>query len=80
MGGWAQQSCADAPALAKGLLGQGLRTAQDLVFPHHALDDGKRAGGAGLSAEAWARIRFLDEPVCDGCGQPFILISQQNQE
>lgn len=25
----------------------------------------------GLSAEAWSRIRFLDGPVCDGCGVPF---------
>lgn len=26
---------------------------------------------AGLSAEAWNRITFLDGPVCDGCGAPF---------
>lgn len=25
----------------------------------------------GFSADAWARIRFLDGPVCDGCGAPF---------
>ena len=25
----------------------------------------------GFSAEAWTRIRFLDGPVCDGCGTPF---------
>lgn len=25
----------------------------------------------GFSAEAWSRIRFLDGPVCDGCGVPF---------
>ena len=25
----------------------------------------------GFSAEAWTRIRFLDGPVCDGCGVPF---------
>ncbi|WP_337186612.1 ComF family protein [Phenylobacterium sp.] len=25
----------------------------------------------GYSAAAWTRIRFLDGPVCDGCGVPF---------
>lgn len=25
----------------------------------------------GFSANAWGRIRFLDGPVCDGCGVPF---------
>jgi len=25
----------------------------------------------GFSAGAWSRIRFLDGPVCDGCGAPF---------
>lgn len=32
---------------------------------------GAPAGSLGLSAEAWSRIRFLEEPVCDGCGAPF---------
>jgi ComF family protein len=67
----ALQSCGTAPALAKGLWLESLRTAQDLVFPHHALDGSGRAGSAGLSAEAWSRIRFLEAPVCDGCGTPF---------
>lgn len=57
--------------MAKGLWRESLRTAQDLVFPHHALDGAGRTGSAGLSAEAWSRIRFLDSPVCDGCGTPF---------
>ena len=25
----------------------------------------------GFTADAWGRIRFLDGPVCDGCGAPF---------
>ena len=25
----------------------------------------------GLSAQVWSRIRFIDGPVCDGCGRPF---------
>ncbi len=49
----------------------GVRAAQDLVFPHHALDAGSRAASAGLTAAGWSRIVFLDAPVCDGCGLPF---------
>ncbi len=33
--------------------------------------DGGPAISPGLSAEAWAKIAFLDDPVCDGCGAPF---------
>jgi ComF family protein len=47
------------------------RAALDLVFPPQALDDGPRPLTSGLSAEAWSRIHFLDDPVCDGCGVPF---------
>ncbi|HUO23911.1 MAG TPA: hypothetical protein VMU59_15460 [Caulobacteraceae bacterium] len=61
-------SCAAAPILAKGLWRSGARAAQDLVFPHHALDGAGRSLSAGLSPEAWARTRFLEAPVCDGCG------------
>jgi ComF family protein len=48
-----------------------LRTAQDLIFPHHAFDLGHRTASPGLSAEGWVQVRFLDAPVCDGCGAPF---------
>ncbi len=47
------------------------RTAQDLIFPHHALDAGSRAASPGLTAEGWSRIGFLEAPACDGCGLPF---------
>ena len=47
------------------------RAVLDLVFPPQALDDGPRPLAAGLSAEAWNKIVFLDDPVCDGCGTPF---------
>jgi len=47
------------------------RAALDLIFPPQALDDGPRPLAAGLSAEVWSRITFLDDPVCDGCGTPF---------
>ncbi|MCG9917354.1 MAG: ComF family protein [Phenylobacterium sp.] len=43
----------------------------DLVFPPLALDDGPRPMSAGLSAQAWMKITFIDGPVCDGCGTPF---------
>ncbi|MGR4862389.1 ComF family protein [Caulobacter sp. LARHSG274] len=49
-------------AFAQGLL--------DLVLPPRAFD-GAAAQTAGLSADAWNRITFLDGPVCDGCGAPF---------
>lgn len=41
-------------------------------MPPRALDGGPALSG-GLSAQAWSRITFLDDPVCDGCGaaQPF---------
>jgi ComF family protein len=47
------------------------RAGLDMLFPPQALDGGPRPLAGGFSAEAWSRIRFLDGPVCDGCGQPF---------
>lgn len=29
------------------------------------------AQSGGLSASAWGKVRFLEAPVCDGCGAPF---------
>ncbi|HXQ10869.1 MAG TPA: ComF family protein [Caulobacteraceae bacterium] len=52
-----------ASALARGLL--------DFVFPPHTLDRTGLAQSIGLSAEAWTRVTFIGEPVCDGCGAPF---------
>jgi len=52
-----------------GLIGAG-RRALDLVLPPTALDGGP-ALSPGLHAEAWGRIAFIDDPVCDGCGSPF---------
>lgn len=46
------------------------RRALDLILPPTALDGGP-ALSPGLSAEAWANIAFIDDPVCDGCGSPF---------
>lgn len=41
------------------------------MFPPQTLDGGPRPLAGGFSGEAWSRIRFLDGPVCDGCGLPF---------
>ena len=48
---------------ARGLL--------DLILPPRSLDAGHAVQGAGLSAEAWSRIAFIEDPICDGCGAPF---------
>jgi ComF family protein len=47
------------------------RGALDLLFPPQSLDGGPRPMAGGFTAEGWSRIRFLDGPVCDGCGAPF---------
>ena len=47
------------------------RRVLDLAFPPQTLDGGPAVQSIGLSAEAWSRITFLDDPVCDGCGTPF---------
>ena len=43
----------------------------DVLMPPVALDGGARPQGTGLSDPAWTRICFLEDPVCDGCGQAF---------
>ena len=48
-----------------------LSRALDLVLPREDLDGETGVGAHGLPAEAWSRIRFLDGPLCDGCGAPF---------
>ncbi len=47
------------------------RVALDMLFPPQSLDGGPRPLAGGFSPEGWSKIRFLDGPVCDGCGQPF---------
>ncbi len=48
---------------ARGLL--------DLILPPRSLDGARAVLSHGLSAEAWSRIRFIEAPLCDGCGAPF---------
>ena len=59
-----------------GLLFLARRTL-DLVLPPTDLA-GASAQSPGLSAQTWSRITFIDDPVCDGCGQPaeFALIGR----
>jgi ComF family protein len=54
-----------------GALRGAARTGLDLLLPPDALDGGPRPLTTGLSVEAWSRIEFIDDPVCDGCGVPF---------
>jgi ComF family protein len=65
----AMAMAADAAARARGLLRAGL----DIVAPPLALEGGRQAGrvqSPGLSAAHWAKVSFLEAPVCDGCGAP----------
>ncbi|WP_454761239.1 ComF family protein [Caulobacter segnis] len=39
----------------------------DLLLPPSSLD-GEAALSGGLSASAFSKVTFLDDPVCDGCG------------
>lgn len=43
----------------------------DLILPPRLFDGSGPAQSQGFSARAWEKIRFLDDPVCDGCGAPF---------
>ncbi len=45
--------------------------ATDAIFPPHAFDGGPRPQADGFSPDAWSRVTFLENPVCDGCGAPF---------
>jgi ComF family protein len=49
----------------------GMNRALDLIFPPLALDGSGALQSSGLAADAWARVQFIAEPLCDGCGAPF---------
>ncbi|MBX9617111.1 MAG: ComF family protein [Caulobacteraceae bacterium] len=51
-----------------GGLGRGLI---DLILPPLAHDSREATAAAGLTADAWSRVTFLEDPVCDGCGAGF---------
>lgn len=58
----------EAAAGAGRTFGRGLA---DLLLPPLAHDSPEAAAGAGLTAGAWSRVSFLEDPVCDGCGAVF---------
>jgi ComF family protein len=43
------------------------RSLLDLLLPPSSLD-GEAALSGGLTASAFSKLTFLDDPVCDGCG------------
>lgn len=44
----------------------------DIVLPPQRLLEGGLADGrAGIGADIWQHIRFLDDPCCSACGFPF---------
>ena len=47
------------------------RGVADLVLPPLAHDSREATAAAGLSPDAWAKVTFLEAPVCDGCGAAF---------
>ncbi|CAN5364976.1 ComF family protein [soil metagenome] len=61
------------PTLSRaGEIGRDLgRSLADLILPPVAHDSREATAAAGLSADAWSRVVFLDAPVCDGCGAAF---------
>ena len=58
----------EAGRLRLKALGRGLT---DLVLPPVAHDSREATAAAGLSADAWNRVIFLEDPVYDGCGAGF---------
>ncbi|WP_309999900.1 ComF family protein [Caulobacter segnis] len=56
-----------APAQARPFFTELGRGMLDFLLPPASLD-GETALTGGLSAGAFAKVTFLDDPVCDGCG------------
>lgn len=59
--------------MALAILRLAASEALNLMLPPRPLDEEASAEvqGRGLTATAWSRIRFIDAPLCDGCGAPF---------
>jgi ComF family protein len=53
-----------------------MRAALNLLFPPRALDADVPVQTVGLTAEAWSRVTFIEDPVCDGCGAPYEFAQQ----
>ena len=63
-----------APWISGSRMRGAVGRAVDLLLPPRALDEATRGSAvqsAGLTADSWARIAFIEAPFCDGCGAPF---------
>jgi len=69
-GVWRDRLKAVGPRIVRGARALG-REAADLLLPSLAWDGPEAAATPGLSAGAWSRVAFLEDPVCDGCGAGF---------
>ena len=69
-GGWRARLEAGRSQVFVGLRALG-RGAADLLMPPLAHDSPEATASAGLTPDAWARVIFLEDPVCDGCGAAF---------
>ncbi|WP_349312359.1 ComF family protein [Brevundimonas subvibrioides] len=69
-GDWSDRWEAARARAVLGLTGLG-RGLADLVLPPMAHDSREATQAAGLTADAWSRVAFLEDPVCDGCGAAF---------
>ena len=69
-GVWRDRLKAAVPRIVLGArtLGRGVT---DLLLPSLAHDSPEAAASPGLTAGAWSRVTFLEDPVCDGCGAGF---------
>ncbi|MGV8929512.1 MAG: ComF family protein [Brevundimonas sp.] len=69
-GVWRDRLKAGGQQITRGArsLGRGLT---DLLLPPLAWDSPEAAASAGLTPDAWNRVTFLEDPVCDGCGAGF---------
>lgn len=69
-GGWGERLKAGGVRLVDGARSLA-RGAADLILPPLAHDSPEATAAAGLTADAWSRVVFLEDPVCDGCGAAF---------
>ncbi|MBJ7447174.1 MAG: ComF family protein [Brevundimonas sp.] len=68
-GGWRARLKDVGPIVLFGRrVGRGLA---DLLLPSLAHDSPEATASAGLTPDAWSRVIFLEDPVCDGCGAAF---------
>lgn len=69
-GGWRERWEAGR-ARAVPALRDFARGLTDLILPPLAHDSPEATAQAGLTPDAWSRVIFLEDPVCDGCGAAF---------